>query len=315
MYGLRRGWTHGVLAMVALPLALAAAMRWWDRRQYEDGEPVRFGRLLALSALAVWSHPALDWLNTYGVRLGMPFDGRWFYGDALFILDPWMWLSAGAAVVLARSATRGSQLGWLVLALALSGPMLLVPDLPWVSRVVWLTGLVGVGSARALNLGRARSVARLGLALLIGYITSQIALTTWARGAAREALTPAHGAPVEVFAQPLPATPWAREIIAVYPDRYRFGRVGPGQPFEETEPPILKNADALSEAALAAPELAGFVNWLRFPAFGYEGGFKDDVLVHVYDVRYSRREGSGIGRATVLLTGQGNVVEVRLGGQ
>ena len=43
---------------------------------------------LPLAAIAVVSHPALDWLNTYGVRFLMPFSDTWFYGDTLFIVDP-----------------------------------------------------------------------------------------------------------------------------------------------------------------------------------------------------------------------------------
>ena len=58
--------------------------------------------LLLLSYVGVLSHVALDLLNTYGVRLLMPFDRRWFYGDALFIIDPWLWLALGAGVWLAR---------------------------------------------------------------------------------------------------------------------------------------------------------------------------------------------------------------------
>jgi len=36
------------------------------------------------------------------VRLLTPFDWRWFYGDAVFIVDPWLWLVLGAGVWLAR---------------------------------------------------------------------------------------------------------------------------------------------------------------------------------------------------------------------
>ena len=57
---------------------------------------------LLLSYLGVLTHVALDWLNTYGVRLLMPFDRRWFYGDTLFIIDPWLWLALGGGVWLAR---------------------------------------------------------------------------------------------------------------------------------------------------------------------------------------------------------------------
>ena len=99
----RRGITHGPIAWVILPLLLAAGLWWFDRWQARRGKrpdgrlPVHFGWLYALSLLATLSHPALDWLNVYGVRLLEPFSGRWFYGDILFIIDIWLWLSMGFA--------------------------------------------------------------------------------------------------------------------------------------------------------------------------------------------------------------------------
>jgi len=100
----RRGWTHGTIAQVLLPVLLAIAFYVIDRiRPGRAGtEPVRVRSLLLLSYLGVLSHVALDWLNTYGIRLLMPFDGRWFYGDTLFIIDPWLWLVLGIGVWLAR---------------------------------------------------------------------------------------------------------------------------------------------------------------------------------------------------------------------
>jgi inner membrane protein len=43
----------------------------------------------------------------YGIRLLMPFSDRWFYGDVLFIVDPWLWLALAAGILLARR--RGSS--------------------------------------------------------------------------------------------------------------------------------------------------------------------------------------------------------------
>ena len=66
---------------------------------------VRAGLLmpvLALAYLGVLSHVFLDFLNPYGIRLLMPFDSRWLYGDALFIIDPWLWLILGGGIWLAR---------------------------------------------------------------------------------------------------------------------------------------------------------------------------------------------------------------------
>jgi inner membrane protein len=64
--------------------------------------PIRLRSLLLLSYVGVLSHVALDLLNTYGVRLLMPFDRGWFYGDAVFIIDPWLWLALGVGIWLAR---------------------------------------------------------------------------------------------------------------------------------------------------------------------------------------------------------------------
>src|SRR4029450_684545 len=103
---LRRGWTHGVLAQALLPVVLTAAFVAVDRwRPPRPGSaPLRTSALLLLGYIGVLSHVAMDWLNNYGVRLLMPFSGRWFYGDAVFIVDPWLWLTLAAGVLLARRA-------------------------------------------------------------------------------------------------------------------------------------------------------------------------------------------------------------------
>jgi inner membrane protein len=100
----RRGWTHGIAAQVLLPILFTGALVAVDRlRPARDGTPrVHAGWLLLLSYVGIYSHVFLDLLNNYGVRLLTPVDWRWFYGDAVFIVDPWLWLSLGAGVWLAR---------------------------------------------------------------------------------------------------------------------------------------------------------------------------------------------------------------------
>jgi inner membrane protein len=106
----RRGWTHGILAQALLPIALTAAVLGVNRLfpGGADEQPVRTRGLLLLSYVGVLSHVALDLLNNYGVRLLMPFSNHWFYGDAVFIIDPWLWLSLGAGIWLTRR--RGTPL-------------------------------------------------------------------------------------------------------------------------------------------------------------------------------------------------------------
>lgn len=110
----RRGLTHGLPALLVLPILLAAAMLLWDRkvrRRRSAGPPARPGALLLLAVVAVASHPLLDFLNVYGMRWLAPIRPNWFYGDTLFIIDPWLWAILGAAVWLGRrrpSATRAA---------------------------------------------------------------------------------------------------------------------------------------------------------------------------------------------------------------
>ncbi len=97
----RRGWTHGFLATALWPFVLAAGLMAWDRwrrRGRPERPPMVPSALLLASAIGVLSHPLLDLLNTYGVRLLMPFSGQWYYGDTLFIVDPWAWLLLGAGI-------------------------------------------------------------------------------------------------------------------------------------------------------------------------------------------------------------------------
>jgi inner membrane protein len=113
--GFRRGWTHGVLALVIWPFVLTGIMMLWDRfvrrRRRAAAEPARPDALLLLSAVSVLTHPFLDWLNTYGMRWLMPFRDVWSYGDVLFIMDPWIWLVLGTGWLASRQLSRRGSHG------------------------------------------------------------------------------------------------------------------------------------------------------------------------------------------------------------
>ncbi len=114
----RRGWTHGILAQALLPVVFTALVVAADRiwRPRGGAPPLRAGWTLLLGYVGVLSHVALDLLNSYGLRVFAPFDWRWWYGDVLFIIDPWLWLILGGGIWIARR--RGPVAAWHVLALA-----------------------------------------------------------------------------------------------------------------------------------------------------------------------------------------------------
>ena len=115
---IRRGITHGPIAMVLLPLLLWAAMLWFDAWQTKRGKrpekrlPVHKGWLLALAIIGCLSHPLFDWFNSYGIRLLEPFSSQWFYGDTLFIIDVWIWAALIVGLWLSVHRERKEHRDW-----------------------------------------------------------------------------------------------------------------------------------------------------------------------------------------------------------
>ena len=115
----RRGITHGILALLVLPLILTGVILLWNRivrarRPGASAGAVRPGQVLFLASVAIATHPTLDFLNSYGMRWLAPFSWTWFYGDALFIIDPWVWAIMAAGIWMARSGVRWPRLGLIV---------------------------------------------------------------------------------------------------------------------------------------------------------------------------------------------------------
>lgn len=115
----RRGWTHGVPAQLALPIALTGAMLLYDRYRNKASPEDRVDakQILLLSYLGVLLHVFMDWCNSYGVRLLMPFSERWFYGDALYIVDPWLYLTLGLGWWLGKKHARAARISVAVAAI------------------------------------------------------------------------------------------------------------------------------------------------------------------------------------------------------
>ncbi|MGF7171140.1 inner membrane protein [Sphingobium xanthum] len=173
---MRRGLTHGPLAMLLLPVLLAAIMFLFDRWQAhrgtrpQDRAPVRFGALWLIALIGTLSHPAFDWLNSYGVRLLSPFSEQWFHGDTLFIIDIWLWALLIGGYLWAR---RGERI-----------------DL-------------------ALMIRRARTIA----ALACVYIFANGVVTGVAEARAARWLETAGRSPDQVVANPMPLLPWRRDML------------------------------------------------------------------------------------------------------
>jgi inner membrane protein len=306
----RRGWTHGVLAVALWPFVLAGLLLLWDRgvrrRRDPTATPARAGPLLAVSGLAVVTHPALDWLNNYGLRWLMPFDGQWFYGDALFIVDPWVWLILGGAAFLTFSRSRLALVCWTVFALVATwivvGNAELVPPL---MRALWVAGIAALlalrWALRAASPVALERAAQGALAVTAGYIIVMVASSAAARAEVRGAVVARGIVPEAVMVAPSPGDPFGGAVVVMTRDEYYTGR------FNWLREPRLQLADeriprpsgAVFAAAARVPDARSFLVWSRFPAIDVEVEPGGTTLVHFSDVRY--RGGVGIAGPSVRL--------------
>ena len=147
----RRGWTHGPPAMLVLPVLLTALVVAFDRfvrqRRPSPPAPVVPHEVLLVAALGTWSHPLLDYMNSYGIRLLMPLSGQWFYGDALYIVDPWLTGLLGIGAWVAWKSRANTARGTRVARAALAAAVLYVGAM-YVSNL-WARTAVADGLARA----------------------------------------------------------------------------------------------------------------------------------------------------------------------
>ena len=302
-FGFRRGLTHGVLAWIVLPVLLTAAMVAFDRfvrRPFDpDASPARPVPLFWLSLAGVLSHPFLDWLNTYGIRLLMPFSDRWFYGDTLFIIDPWLWIILGGAVMIASTVNRRGVLLWTALG---TGTTLLVvanPLVPAWARIAWIVSLAVLIGARLLLPAAARPRAAAS-AMVVAAIYIGV-MYGGSRAAERQvrALATERGWRVDrVVAAPVPIHPARRVVIAETPTRYLLVSLDWTRgPSPDVEPTVVERGTPhpAIEAALSLPTLQGTRRWLRFPSYEVlpqpNGGYR----VIIRDARFSVGTPTGFG--------------------
>lgn len=97
-----RGWSHGLLGItleVVAWTAIVVLVLFCRRRRILWSRATGL-RVLLVVAGGAYSHLLLDWFNSYGVRPLYPIDKAWYYGDLVFLMDPWIWLTLAGTLFL-----------------------------------------------------------------------------------------------------------------------------------------------------------------------------------------------------------------------
>ena len=233
--GFRRGITHGIPALIVWPFVLTAVILAWNRLVTRESRlELRPSELLKISALAILTHPVLDWMNTYGMRWLMPFDGRWFSADALYIVDPWLYLMLGAAWIVGRF------------------------------------GGLNVSTSQGLG-SRGEFFARGMVALAAGYILAMMSLSAYGKRIAARELGLENPTRRDLMIAPVFLESWSRLVTAKVHDVYRFGKVDWRNREVRLNPEPLAPELVLIQGHQPTPQLESLLDWARFPFARHEG--------------------------------------------
>jgi len=309
-----RGLTHSIVGTIALALALPLVFHGvaWLIARLRKREPVtRLRGLMIASIIVTASHPLLDWTNNYGVRLLLPWNSRWFYGDLVFIMDPVFWLVLGGAAFLVTSRTKNQIVTWCAIALVPSMLVFFGPAgrgglanaMPL--RVLWISALVVLVVLYKQHAGLrwGPRIPRVALVIIVFYVGSLFAMHALAlrrlSTVASEITKATNEQPVALAAMPTLANPlrWLC-IVETESSAYRFelalgaGDARPANIVRYQKP------DAFSSPAVAQASAdyraQVFLGFARFPVAQLaDPNCTMNTLVQFADLRYTEPGSNG----------------------
>lgn len=196
-----RGYTHTVLLAPVQSLLWLLVLRWWWRKRRD----IPWRSVGALCFLGPFLHIFADSWNSYGVHPFWPLDNRWYYGDLVFILEPWIWVATLPMIWWRAGSRVGQRLSLLLLA--------------GVIVAAWYHPLVSSGAATAVTLvagawlfaQRFLRDDRWRIAGVFASLALFFGVFAWAELGLKAAFA-LEG--TEIAAQPAPANPFCWTILA-----------------------------------------------------------------------------------------------------
>ncbi len=255
----RRGVTHGLLGLVVLPLLVTGVMLSWERfarRRAGRASDLRLSQIILLSYIGVATHPVLDFLNVYGIRWLMPFSDRWYYGDTLFIVDPWVWVMLAAGIFVTRRAASRETMS---------------------------------GSNDPPARRPASFAVRLSLLAFAAYVALMAGSNWLGRRLVANAMDAQGIVPTRMMVAPLAVNPFSRWVVIESGEGYRFGMLRwlRRPRFELYDLSYEKfPSHPVASAATRGPLPRKFLSWARFPYNRVEDR-GDSYVVYIGDARYT----------------------------
>ena len=303
-----RGITHAVVGVIVLAFVLPLIFYFvdllWSRLRNQP-PTIKLKGLLLASFIVSATHPLLDWTNNYGIRLLLPWNERWFYGDLVFIVDPFMWVVLGGAAFLLSAKTRSGKFIWAAVAAVLTfliiasersnslpNPRLIA--LLWIVAVVSLIVLFVTGAGK--RWGSRIPLVSLALVLVYWSLLAFAHSKAIARGSEQAArMASGNGETVSrLAAMPRLANPFRWDCVfetdrATY--RFDLGLLDDAPSGRIVR--YAKEAPELKATVLRQRPAQIFLGFARFPIMQLEDpGCTTRTLVQLADLRYTEPGGS-----------------------
>jgi inner membrane protein len=313
-----RGITHSIIGAIALAVLIPTLFWLGDylvARVRRRPPKVIFRGLLLASFIVTATHPILDWTNNYGVRPFLPWSSQWYYGDIVFIVDPWIWLGLGGACFLVTAKTKWRIGAWSLLAGIVTFAVVLLPMIrpnwifPVPARVIWTVGILTI-----VVVHRARLAEKWGPAipsavfvLIVVYWTGLAILHQQAiHKAGQQAMAEAssQGETIgRLAAMPVLANPMRWQCVfetdrATYRFDYSLNEAQVVSKMVRFEKP---SGEAYGLYAIGASDERSkvFLGFARFPVARIVGDCISETLVQLADLRYTEPGGGRRGTFSV----------------
>jgi inner membrane protein len=141
-----RGHTHTVLGALVIATLTIVVCRAWLKYRGLQPSLRDLGVLLGVALFAPLLHIAMDFTNSYGVHPFWPLHNEWLYGDAVFIVEPLLWVAAAPLVFVLRTKIARVLVSLALLAaVALSIVTGMVPHSLVVALTLLIATLLAVG--------------------------------------------------------------------------------------------------------------------------------------------------------------------------
>jgi inner membrane protein len=242
--------THSLAAMPVLAILCVLLVRGVTRK------PVHWLGAFCAAMIAVASHLLLDWTNSYGIRLLLPFSGEWLRLDWTNVIDVWIWA---------------------VLLLGVAGPFL--------ARLVGSE--ITSGAMRQRYPGRGFAI--FALCFVLVYNFGRGTLHARAVGELQSRIY-GDSAPSRIAALPDAANPLAWRGLVETRETYAIAGLNLSQPFDPTRAQIFHKPDfdPAIAAANRSPVFQQFLAFSQFPFWRVSPAEEPEnaKLVEVMDMRF-----------------------------